>query len=233
LTENDTIVRPTVEQVLSGKVENYESIQAQTSIAGGKEGTGITMTSEWMIQMKSKRILFLGGWAETRVSRFPIEPMDVPDRHIREIRRVARAIFEVKRFDGIELFDSYPGEKMSWIESKKMSFVEKRDAVLWCALEGYHDSTEDIKTFSLNNLEEGLQPQNYTRAKSNAQKNSAQVWNSVFHLILQMDSGHKATETLQDLQGKGIERIDLERFWLRLHDTDELPVYLKNLFPVE
>ena len=76
MTGNDTIVRPTVEQVLAGTAESYESIQVQTSIAGGKEGTGVTITTEWMIRMKSKRVLFLGGWAETRVSRFPIEPLD-------------------------------------------------------------------------------------------------------------------------------------------------------------
>ena len=139
----------------------------------------------------------------------------------------------MKRFDGIELFDSYPGDKLSWIESKKMSFVEERDAVLWCTLNGHHESSEDIKTYSLSILEESLQPQNYVRAKSDAQKNSAKVWNRVFHLILQMESGHRATKTLQELRSRGITRLDIESFWVRLHDTDELPVYLKRLFPDE
>lgn len=232
LTSKETIVRPTVEDILSGAVENPKSILIQTSIAGGKERAGVTLTSKWIVRSKSKKVFFLDGLAETRFSQVPIESHDITDRHLREVRRVACAIFGLKRFDGIELFDIFHGDNLFWIESKEQVFMEERDAVLWCVLEKKNELIEHIQTYPLK-IEMVFSSEEQRKVIRDAQKNSARLWTRIHHLVLQVESGINAINSLNTIHGRGINSFDLDRLWGISRETEEIPVTLKKIFSDE
>ena len=233
MTRKDTTIEPTVAQIQSGKIKKPKSIRVQSSLAGGKHKQGIAIISEWLVVYGSKNVFFLSGNIVTRYNKVPLLSIDVPDRHLREVRKVANAIFDQKRFDGIELFDLIRGDRIFVVEMENKAFVTERDAVLWCILENKTALIDSINVLLLAPFQHHPASKEFRELIKETQLNSATLWANVLHLLFQVESGINAIAIFQSLLKKGLTIDELESLWLRTYEDEKIPSAIKNILTQE
>ncbi len=228
MTGEKTIIEPSVEQIKSGEVKNPKSIRVQTSLAGGRHKPGIVISTEWSVVYGSKKVFYLSGQIETRLNKVPLLSIDVPDQHLREVRKVARVIFDLKRFDGIELFEQFIGDQLFMTDLEQKWFIDERDLVFWRILEKPETLYHKIHSFTMERLEKEISPNRLKEVIADAQVNSNELWTRILYLLNQADSGINALEILGSLKGGGLAIQDLEQLWIRIHEKREFPANIRN-----
>ncbi|MGY5854737.1 MAG: hypothetical protein RTU92_14300, partial [Candidatus Thorarchaeota archaeon] len=84
---------------------NKELIVVSSTLAKGKrEKKGIKIESRWRINRDLRTISFVSGLLVTRLREELLMLSEIPDRHIRAIRRLSSKEFGVKPFRGLRLY---------------------------------------------------------------------------------------------------------------------------------
>lgn len=187
MTGEEIVVRPTAEEVRSGRVSQPDTIYIQSNLARGDEPrTGILISSDWVVDYDWKQVRFISGILIVYSEKIPISVVQVPDRHKRAVRRVAGAIFKVKRFTGLVLYHEPQDDTLFVVPWKSdnvtslnpqddVLLISRSDAILWCLLNPESGaSVGDISAMTVDRVRVELLPgesrHGVTRA---AQKNSA------------------------------------------------------------
>jgi hypothetical protein len=206
-------VFPSAAEVESGEVANPREIYVKSILSKGKEdSTGILIESVWNVEYETRTVHFVRGNLITRFTKLPITPSDVPDRHLRSASEVARAIFDVERFNGLVLTEDsdlssvYKAER----DSDSKVFTTEQDAHIWCSLIDA-DSTRIVTV------------QSSKVPLREARKNSEDVRNTVLRLLYQGLAGLEALDTLHSMRQRGIGAAELEEIWTRVFNKRQFP----------
>ncbi len=98
MPKQSIIVRPTVEQITSGKVQRPEIVYVSTLLAELPGDEKIFLRTMWQISDLDENLVFLEGILDWDPL---IEPLrGPPDSHLRAARRVTAAVFGKERFRG-------------------------------------------------------------------------------------------------------------------------------------
>ncbi|MBD3160123.1 MAG: hypothetical protein GF309_15195 [Candidatus Lokiarchaeota archaeon] len=206
-------VFPSAAEVNSGEVTDPNEIYVKSVLSKGKEDrTGILIESVWGVEYETKTVRFVRGNLITRFTKLPITSSDVPDRHLRSASKVARAIFDLERFNGLVLTEDpdlstvYRAER----DSHSEVFTSKQDARIWCSL----IDADDTRIVP-------VQPSEAPLAK--ARKNSEDVQNIVLRLLYQALAGLEALDTLHSMRRRGTGSAELEAIWERVFNKRQFP----------
>ncbi|TFG06108.1 hypothetical protein EU538_10780 [Candidatus Thorarchaeota archaeon] len=235
------VVRPTVEEVRNGRVSQPDTIYIQSNLARGHEPrTGILISSDWMVDYDRKQVRFTAGNLIVYSEKIPISVVQVPDRHKRMVRRVAGAIFDVKRFTGLVLYHEPQDDTLFVVPWKSDNItslnppddallISRSDAILWCLLNPESGAREsDISRTTVDRVRRELLPGETRHGVIRiAQKNSAALSAQLMRLLLQAHTGIGAVDRLKTLMIRGLQTAAMERVW-REHKRQDLPKSLRR-----
>ncbi len=246
MTGEEMVVRPTVEEVRSGRVSQPDTIYVQSLLARGQEPrTGILIASDWMVDYNRKQVRFTAGNLIVYSEKIPVSVVQVPDRHKRAVRRVAGAIFDVKRFTGLVLYDEPQDDTLCVVPWKSdnptslntpdvILFISRSAAVLWCLLNPESGaSVADISPMTVDRIRTELLPGETRHGVIRiAQENSAALSAELMRLLLQAHTGVGALGRLRTLMNRGLGNAMMERIW-RKYKKQDLPKSLRRALRFE
>ena len=212
---------PTVNDINSGTDPFPKTIHIESVLAKGSGNrVGIIIESKWRVDSEKRSINLVCANLVARLGKTPLTPFDVPDRHLRAARKVGAAIFEVKRFDNLQLFE-IPDSKSLYLakrEGEKKTFVRASDAKLW--LSQLRKSEAHIE----------ILPKSAEKATiREAQQNSAAMRSEMLKLLIQTVTGISAMKRIRTLLKRGIKPTILEDIWNEAHEHRQTPESLKSI----
>lgn len=240
------VVRPTVEEVRSGRVSQPDTVYVQSLLARGHEPrTGILLSSDWVVDYNRKQVQFTAGNLIVYSEKIPISVVQVPDRHKRAVRRVAGAIFDVKRFTGLVLYHEPQDDTLFVVPWKSdnltplnppgvILLLSQSDAILWCLFNPESGaSVADISSMTVDRVRtEFLPGETRHGVIRTAQKNSAALSAELMRLLLQAHTGVGALDRLRTLMNRGLGNAMMEGVWRQYKDQD-LPKSLRRALSFE
>lgn len=66
---------------------------------------GLLIESVWRVDYTDKSIHLLNSNLVSHYEKVPLTPFDIPDRHLRFARKIGAALFKVRRFNKLVLFE--------------------------------------------------------------------------------------------------------------------------------
>lgn len=236
MTISRLTTKPTLEDIKSGLIRSPESIHVQSGLMRGQQQKlGILVLSDWHVDYQEKQVRFQSGYIVVQTEKIPIPAMDIPDRHLRAVRRIAAAVFNVKRFYGLRLYDrpvddiifhiQWKNPRVETINREEHVFlISREDAVLWCQLNPESNATpEDIEPMRIERVRSRFFPSETRHAIiRRAQKACAALETELLRLLLQASTGSGAIERLKTLKSRGIDLGTLEHIWQK-YKQQELP----------
>jgi hypothetical protein len=246
MTGEEMVVRPTVEEVRNGRVSQPETIYVQSNLARGDEPrTGILISSDWMVDYERKQVRFTAGNLVVYSEKIPISVVQVPDRHKRAVRRVAGAIFKVKRFTGLVLYHEPQDDTLFVVPWKSDNItslnppddallISRSDAILWCLLNPESGAREsDISCTTVDRVRRELLPGETRHGVIRiAQKNSAALSAELMRLLLQAHSGVGSLNRLSTLMHRGLRTAIMENVW-KQYKKQDFPKSLRRALKLE
>jgi hypothetical protein len=210
-------VQPSIDEIGSGILEKPDCINVETDLA-----KSITLNSEWSVNYNTNSITLKIGKVATRFGESLLIPPDVPNRHIRNVRKVGTAIFNLKRFDNLELYKVCNPQALSLALRGKESrlFANDEDALLWCS-QGDDDfafsevSAKEVSFAIMTDLSE-------KEATKKAQLNSALIRTEVLSILLQASVGIRALSKLSRMLKNGVQSQTLEELWEEGYEYDDM-----------
>jgi hypothetical protein len=133
--ETKTLVTPTFEQVKSGRIRKPKDIHVITTWKSlHSEVLKFEFHTHWKIDYSYDELHFQRGYISTFLLIEPVLPSNTPDRHLRAARKVAAAVFGLKRFNRpVRWYEQFRGSSLFLASHKKerILLVDKDDALLW------------------------------------------------------------------------------------------------------
>lgn len=237
MTKDKTRIWPPMERILSGDVKRPPYIEVHSTLAKTKkQRVGIALTSKWSVNYESRCVHFYTGHIITRYDKTPLTSIDVPDRHLRSVRRVAALIFGLKRFDRLFLYDEPFKETLFVVtgEEGPMLFIYKYDALLWCYQKDERGKmASSVRAISIKEAQEEYYVNTRKRQVVRiAQQNSAILFADLLRLLIQVTVGAGASGRLRTLVKRGVKLETFERIWMKTHQQEKLPEVLRGVFPI-
>lgn len=134
-SDSRTLVIPTLEQVKSGKIKRPNEIHVVTIWSTlHSEIMKMELHTHWKIDHSYGELHFQRGCISSFLLVEPILPSKTPNRHLRAARRVAAAVFGLKRFNRtVRMYEQFGGETLVLASHKKdrVLLADKDDALLW------------------------------------------------------------------------------------------------------
>lgn len=177
----------------------------------------LLIESVWRVGYSDSSIRFLNANLISRFEKIPLTPFEIPDRHLRSARRIGAALFGVKRFDRLVLFemtDPSTGYAVTRDDEARV-FTTRVDAKLHTI---QREGGGEIGTKTLTK---------YTAR--NAQRNSAGIRVKMLRLMTQAMTGVGAIERIKTLKKRGADPKELEKIWCDTHDRNDIPAVLRSI----
>ncbi|TFH07542.1 MAG: hypothetical protein E4H14_08260 [Candidatus Thorarchaeota archaeon] len=178
---------------------------------------GLLIGSVWRVDYSDISIRLLTLNLLSHHEKVPLTPLAIPDRHLRAVRKIGAALFNVRRFDRLFFIDK-PVSSTGYVvnrDDETSLFVDRTDAELYVAQAG--EKTEIV-----------TQPLT-KRTTRNAQKNSADIRTEMLRLMTQVMTGMSALKQLKTLKERGVDPKELEKIWRDAHDQNSIPAILGSL----
>ncbi len=207
---------PALDEVDEYKTRDLRSVYVKSPIMKGI--AGLLIESNWTIDHETQTITFTSSSLISAFERVPLTPFNVPDRHLRAVRKFGAFLFDARRFDGLVLFPSSKPHMGFLAErgEEQEVFVEKSDAEIWLIQKEPQKSSVSERKLT----------KQETRI---AQRNSAEIRTELLRLMVQTVTGTNAQARLLTLLRRGCDPTELERIWGDAHDHNDLPEGLRVL----
>jgi len=216
MPEIQLMQNPTLEEIERFKRIGYESFFISSSIGHG--AARIHLKSIWRVNYENKSIRLVTSHLTSYYDKIPLIPFDIPDRHLRSIRKLGNALFETKRFDNLILCETKdPSVIYSAIrgeESLTLSDIE--DAKLWLLQEEGEGKIESQSTTEKSKLNDAL-------------LGSAILRTEILRSMNQAVFGIKELEHIKTLLERGADPKNLEKIWRDAHDSNIVPDVLRTI----
>jgi hypothetical protein len=215
MTPDGLITCPALDEVDEYKTRDLRSVYVKSPIMKGI--AGLLIESNWAIDHDAQTITFTSSNLISKFERVPLTPFNVPDRHLRAVRKIGASLFDVKRFDGLVLFPSSKPHRgfLAARGEEQEVFVEKSDAELWLIQKEPEESNVSEQKLT-------------TQEIPIAQRNSAEIRTELLRLMVQTVTGTNAQARLLTLLRRGCDPTVLEKIWGDAHDHNDLPEDLRG-----
>jgi len=210
---------PSLIKLKEFKEGKSREIYIESTLIRGKRGKrGLLIESVWQVNYDTRSIHLTTTNLISHVEKTPLTPFDIPDRHLRSARRIGAALFDLKRFDNLILFEitDSPTVYSATRNEETRLFTELSDATLW-SVQKREECT--IKKRSVTKK---------STSKS-ALRNSASIRADMLKLMLQAVTGLSAIERIRTLLERGADLKDLEKIWRDTHGGDIIPDVLRTI----
>ncbi len=206
---------PTLDEIEEFRRSESTTIYIKSPIMQG--AAGLLIGSVWRADYSDRSIRLLNLNLISHYEKVPLTPFAIPDRHLRAIRKIGAALFNVQRFDRLFFIDrsiSSTGYIVNRDNETRL-FLDRMDAELYVSQTG---ERAEIATQPLTK-----------KTSRKAQKNSAEIRTEILRLMTQVMTGMSALKQLKALKERGIELKELEKIWRDAHEQDNLPAILGTL----
>jgi len=201
-------------------IEEFRELETKTIYIKSpimRRMAGLLIESAWRVDYTDKSIHLLNSNLVSHYEKVPLTPFAIPDRHLRFARKIGGALFKVKRFSRLVLFEmneQSTGYSVTRDDGTRI-FTDRTDAKMY-----------------LSQRKEGGEIGTHTLTKSNcqeAQQNSVEIRTEVLRLMTQAMTGVGAVKRLETLKKRGVDPTELEKIWRDAHDRDHIPAVLRSI----
>ena len=203
---------PPLDEIEEFKESESNTIYIKSPIMQG--ASRILIGSVWRVESSDRSIRLLTLNLISQYEKVPLTPFAIPDRHLRAVRKIGAALFNVGRFDRLFFIDksvSSTGFVVNRDDETRI-FLDRTDAELYIAQTG---ERAEIVT----------QPLSKKKTRK-AQRNSADIRTEMLRLMTQFMTGVGALKKLKTLKERGVEPKELEKIWCDAHDQNNIPAIL-------
>ena len=206
---------PSLEDIEKFRELETKTIYIKSPIMRGM--AGLLIESAWRVDYTDKSIHLLNSNLVSHYEKVPLTPFDIPDRHLRFTRKIGAALFKVKRFNRLVLFEMNEQSTGYSVtrDDRTRIFTDSIDAMMYASQK-----------------EEEGEIGRHPLTKSNgqeAQQNSAKIRTEMLRLMTQAMTGVGAMKRLKTLKKRGVEPKKLEKIWRDAHDRNDIPAVLRSL----
>ena len=154
---------------------------------------GLLIGSVWRVDYSNSSICLLNSNLISHYEKVPLTLNSIPDRHLRAVRKIGTALFNVRRFDRLFFVDktvSSTGCAVTHNDETRL-FVDHTDAELYVSQTG--EGAEIVS-----------QPLTKKTARK-AQWNSVEIRTEMLRLMTQFITGTSALKQLKTLKERGVD----------------------------
>jgi hypothetical protein len=213
---------------------------SSTLAKGKQEKRGIRIESKWRLNRDNQTVNFVSGTLITRARKEHLMPFEIPDRHMRAIRKLGAKVFNVKPFRGLKLYNSMTDSTLIHAERKTTSqiedetkgevklFINNQDAELWrLQRNDTHLTTKTVSPEESRNKSE--LKVTIPQIIRSAYENSLSIRHEYVQLIDQAITGFAAIKRLLTLRKRGLDQELLDYVWSSVHRKRESPLEVDSL----
>ncbi len=212
MTTTQLETHPPLDDIQEFRRSESNTIYIKSPIVQGV--AGLLIGSVWRVDYSDRSIRLLNSNLISHHEKVPLTPFSIPDRHLRAVRKIGAALFNVRRFDRLFLIDktvSSIGYVVNRDDETRL-FVDRTDAELYVSQIG---EGAEIVTQPLTK-----------KTTRNAQRNSAEIRTEMLRLMTQFMTGTGALRQLKTLKERGVDPKELEKIWCDAHEQDNIPAIL-------
>jgi hypothetical protein len=231
---------PDADMILRDDLRHEVILVSSTLAKGKQEKRGIRIESKWRLNRDNQTVNFVSGTLITRARKEHLMPFEIPDRHMRAIRKLGAKVFNVKPFRGLKLYNSMTDSTLIHAERKTTSqiedetkgevklFINNQDAELWrLQRNDTHLTTKTVSPEESRNKSE--LKVTIPQIIRSAYENSLSIRHEYVQLIDQAITGFAAIKRLLTLRKRGLDQELLDYVWSSVHRKRESPLEVDSL----